>query len=166
MQNGDILLFKGEKGLSRLIQWGTNSIYSHIAVCVSSGMDLAIESYPRKGVRARDIRTIKNSYDIFRVKSLFSYNLEKTISFLVSRLNQKYDTWGVVYLGFLKLVGKVFKPANKAANRWQKSRDYFCSELVYEAFFFGGLDIVPEVSEADITSPGDIARSAVVVLIK
>ena len=164
MQSGDILLFKGEKGLSRLIQWGTNSIYSHVAICVSSEMNLAIESFPGKGVRARDIRIIKNNYDVFRVKKPF--DLDKTISFLVSKLNQKYDTWGVVYLGILKLVGKVFKRAKDSANKWQKDRDYFCSELVYEAFLFGGLDIVPEVSDADITSPGDIAKSDVVTLMK
>lgn len=42
-------------------------------------------------------------------------------------------------------------------------RNRFCSELCYEAFFHGGgLDIVPEVPQADITSPGDISKSAVV----
>ena len=43
--------------------------------------------------------------------------------------------------------------------KWQKDRDYFCSELCYAAFNEGGLDIVPQVAEADVTSPGDIAQS-------
>jgi uncharacterized protein YycO len=56
----------------------------------------------------------------------------------------------------------VFKPARAAANKWQKDRDYFCSELCYEAFSFSGLDIVPQVPDPDITAPGDIAESAVI----
>ncbi len=49
------------------------------------------------------------------------------------------------------------------ANNWQKDKDYFCSELCYAAFYFGGgLDIAPDVPEADITSPGDIAKSSLV----
>ena len=50
---GDILLFKGESGISKLIAWGTNSTYSHVAVCVSPEMNLAIEALTRGGVRAR-----------------------------------------------------------------------------------------------------------------
>jgi len=48
----------------------------------------------------------------------------------------------------------------------QKDKDYFCSELVYEAFYRGGgLDIVPDIGEGDITSPGDIARSWVLLVV-
>ena len=59
MNPGDILLFKAEDGISKLIAWGTNSKYSHVAVCVSSEMNLAIEAIAGGGVRARDIRQIK-----------------------------------------------------------------------------------------------------------
>jgi len=47
MNPGDILLFKGEDGISRLIQWGTGSKYSHVAICVSQEMNLAIEAMAR-----------------------------------------------------------------------------------------------------------------------
>jgi len=56
---GDILLFKGEKGVAWLIAWGRNSKYADVAVCVSAKMDLAIEAITRGGVRAVDIRKIK-----------------------------------------------------------------------------------------------------------
>ena len=69
MQAGDILLFKAEKDIfSRLIAWGTNSKYAHVAICVSPEMNLAIEAMTKGGVRARDIRQIKEDYDIYRVK--------------------------------------------------------------------------------------------------
>jgi len=160
MKPGDILLFKAEKELlSRLIAWGMNSRYSHVAVCVSPEINLAIEALTRGGVRARDIRQIKEKYDVYRIKD--GYDLNGVISYLVSRLNSNYDVWGVIFLGLLKLLVKMRLPLKHAANKWQKDRDYFCSELCYEAFREGGgLDIVPDISEADITSPGDISRSS------
>ena len=168
MQAGDILLFKAEREiLSRLIAWGTNSKYSHVAVCVSAKMNLAIEALTRGGVRARDIRKIPQDYDVYRIKEDHAYDLDGMISYLVDKLNKKYDFKGVVYLGLLKLLAKVGIPTKNKANKWQKSKDYFCSELCYEAFEHGGgLDIVPQVDEADITSPGDIARSEAVKLVE
>jgi uncharacterized protein YycO len=162
MEPGDIVLFKGEDGISKLIAWGTGSPYSHVAVCISPGMNLAIEAITRGGVRARDIRGIQQDYDVYRVKEGHPYHLEGAVSYLVDKLNSRYDYMGVIFLGFLKVLSKLGLPLKKIANAWQKDRDYFCSELCYEAFFFGGnLDIVPGVPEADITSPGDIASSSV-----
>ena len=168
IQSGDILLFKAEKDfLSKIIAWGTNSKYSHVAICVSPEMNLAIEALTRGGVRARDIRQIPQDYDVYRVKEGHEYNLAGTISLLVSKLNLRYDYFGVLFLGLLKLMAIIGRPLKNTANKWQKNRDYFCSELCYEAFELGGdLDIVPDVDEADITSPGDIAKSAVVELIE
>ena len=166
MKPGDILLFKGEDGISKIIRWGTDSKYSHVAVCVSPEMNLAIEAITRGGVRARDVRKVKEEYDVCRIKERHTYNMENTISYLVSRLNSRYDYLGVIFLGLLKLLARIGIPLKKLANKWQKDRDYFCSELCYEAFYEGGgLDIVPDVPEADITSPGDIAKSSVVELI-
>ncbi|MEA3489365.1 MAG: YiiX/YebB-like N1pC/P60 family cysteine hydrolase [Candidatus Omnitrophota bacterium] len=163
MKAGDILLFKAEKMFSASwwIAWGTNSKYSHVAICVSPDMDLAIEAINGSGVRARNIRKIMQEYDVFRVRQENTYNLNGTISYLVDKLNKKYDLKGVIWLGVLKLLAKIGLPLRNAANNWQIKRDYFCSELCYEAFYRGGnLDIVPEVPEAAITSPGDIAKSS------
>jgi uncharacterized protein YycO len=163
MKNGDILLFKAERDLiSQLIAWGTDSVYSHVAVCVATDMNLAIESMTRGGVRARDISRIPQDYDVYRIKEGYNYDLSKTVTFLVTQLNNKYDYWGVIYLGILKLASKVFKKLKPMANKWQKDRDYFCSELCYEAFNNGGLDIVPEIDSSAITSPGDISESSVI----
>ena len=168
MKAGDVLLFKAERNFfSKIIAWGTNSKYSHVAVCVSPEMNLAIESITRGGVRARDIRKIPQDYDIYRIKDSHAYDLNGAISFLVSKLNSRYDYLGVIWLGILKLLALLRLPLRNTANKWQKQRDYFCSELCYEAFDFGGgIDIVPDVPEADITSPGDIARSVVLALVQ
>ncbi len=164
MKTGDILLFKAEDDfISKIIAWGTNSVYSHVAVCVSPEFNLAIEAMQGKGVRSIDIRSIKTGYDLYRIKDAHTYNIEGTLSFLVTKLNSRYDKWGVIFLGILKLIAKIGWPLKKVTNNWQKDKDYFCSELCYEAFDKGGgLDIVPQIEEADITSPGDIAKSPVV----
>jgi uncharacterized protein YycO len=130
-------------------------------------MNLAIEAMTRGGVRARDIRQIKEEYDVYRVRGDSLYNLNATISYLVSKLNSNYDFLGVIFLGILKLLTKLCLPLKVSANKWQKKRDYFCSELCYEAFYIGGgLDIVPDISEADITSPGDISKSRIMELVR
>jgi len=165
MKPGDIILFKpGGDLFSRIIAWGTKSLYSHVAVCVSPEMNLAIEANTKGGVRAIDLRNIKREVDIYRIKDNYKFKLDGVISFLVEQLNNKYDLLGVIYLGIFKLLAIVLrKPLKNFANKWQKDRDYFCSELCYEAFSKGGgLDIVPKSDKADITSPGDIAKSVVI----
>ena len=167
MNPGDILLFKAEKDfISKLIAWGTDSKYSHVAVCISPELDIAIEAITRGGVRARAVSEISQQYDLYRIKGEYPYDLNMIVAFLVKQLNNKYDYIGVIYLGILKLIAKIFKAFKVRANKWQKDNDYFCSELCYEAFNHAGLDIVPDVPQADITSPGDIARSLVVELIE
>jgi hypothetical protein len=170
MQNikaGDIILFKpGGDLLSRIIAWGTKSAYSHVAVCVSAEMNLAIEANTRGGVRAIDLRRIKRKIDIYRIKNEHQFRLNGVVSFLVKQLNNRYDFLGVIYLAFLKILAIILrKPLKNAANKWQKDRDYFCSELCYEAFLKGGgLDIVPQSDKADVTSPADIAISPITEL--
>lgn len=165
MKAGDILLFRAGKNIfEKIIAWGTDSVYYHVAVCVNPEMNLAIEAITRGGVRAIDLRKIpEETYDVYRIKETHSYNLNLTISYLVSRLNSKYDYRGVVFLGGLKLLAKYGRALKKTANKFQKEKDYFCSELCYEAFNFGGgIDIVPDVPEADVTSPADIAKSGII----
>lgn len=134
-----------------------------MAVVVEPRISLAIESNVghQAGVRAVDLRKLSDyEADLFRVKPEFSYSPEKVISFLVDRLGARFDYPGVLWLMGLKLVGLLTGLAYRPYNRFQREKDYFCSELVSRAFVAGGLDIVPEVSEAEVASPADIARSA------
>jgi uncharacterized protein YycO len=155
----DILLYRGTGFVSRLIQWRTKSVYSHVAVVVGTDMNLAIESNTgsQAGVRALDLRKLDvKAVDAFRVQPGHAFKPEKVISYLVECLGCNYDLPGVVWLGVLKTLNMKEK-----ANRFQINRDYFCSELVYAAFHAAGLDIVPQIGAAEVTSPGDIARSPI-----
>lgn len=163
LKSCDILLYRGRGFVSRLIQWGTKSPYSHVAVVVEPSIFLAVESSPghQSGVRAIDLRKLPaEELAVFRIRSEFSFDPEKVISFLVAHLGASFDYTGVAWLGILKAVGLLTSLTHRPYNRFQKEKDYFCSELCYKAFQAAGLDIVPEVGEAETTSPADIASSA------
>lgn len=170
LERYDILLYRGKGATGRLIRWGTKSPYSHVAVVVDPEIYLGVESNTGTppGVRAIDLRKLpEEEIDLFRLRPECSFDGRKVISFLVASLGARYDLWGVIGLALLKLVSFLTGFTQfRGYNRFQKERDYFCSELVYRAFLAGGLDIVPQIGKAEITSPGDIARSPCLSRIK
>ncbi len=172
LQDGDILLCKSQGIIPSLIKWGTDSIYSHVAVIASAKLGLIIEAIPEGGVRAISVQNYKTPFDIYRVRPTFKFNLAGVASYLIKMLARKYDFPSTIKLGWkmalrklklvqlfgLKLIGN-----KKAADGLQEDQDFFCSELCYDAFFVGGgLDIVPQIGDAEVTLPGDIAKSPVV----
>jgi len=169
LKDGDILLCKGNGFTPWLIKWGTGSVYSHVSVIASAKLGLIIEAVPQGGVRAISVANYKTPYDVFRIKSGNPFNLPNVISYLIKMLARKYDyplkLAGKLALRKLKLAQlftfKLFGN-KKAADALQEDQDYFCSELVYEAFKTAGLDIVPQIGDAETTSPGDIAQSPLI----
>lgn len=172
LQDGDILLCKSEGLIPKLIKWGTGSEYSHVSVIASAHLGLIIEAIPEGGVRAISIENYKTPYDVYRVKPNFTFNSAGVVAYLIKMLARKYDFRSAIKLGWkmglrklrlIQLLGLKVVGNQKAANELQKDQDYFCSELCYEAFLIGGgLDIVPQVGDAETTSPGDIADSPIV----
>ncbi|MDD4202183.1 MAG: YiiX/YebB-like N1pC/P60 family cysteine hydrolase [Candidatus Omnitrophica bacterium] len=172
LKNGDILLCKGYDIVSCLIKRNTGSIYSHVAVIASAELGLVVEAIPTGGVRAISIDNYKTSYDVYRVKEEYVFDVSGVVSYLVRMLARGYDFISVTRLGFkmlrrrsklAKLLGLKLLHKKSSADTLQEGEDYFCSELCYKAFFFGGkLDIVPEVADGETTSPGDISRSLIV----
>ena len=77
LKSCDILLCKGTSPTSRLIEWDTQSPYSHVAVVVEPGMNLGIEANTghQSGVRAFDLRKLdETAVDLFRVKKEFPFD--------------------------------------------------------------------------------------------
>ena len=167
LQTLDILLYKGTGLTSWLIEVGTSSPYSHVAVVVDPAINLGIESNVghQSGVRALDLkRSQKNKVDVYRIKPEFEAKVhkQKVISFLVGHLGARYDYLGVIVLGLLKILSFVTCGLTKKwHNDFQIKKDYFCSELCYKAFVSGGIDIAPKINSAAITSPGDISKSTI-----
>jgi len=166
IRRGDILLFKkGDDLFSNIISWMTNSLYCHVAICISGEMNLGIEA-SLSGVRSIDIKRIKTGYDVYRIREDIAYDVNETIAYLLNKLHKKYDIMGLLFLGIIKLLVKIGFPLKNYSNKWQREKDYFCSELCYQAFLEGGgIDIVPHVDGASITSPQDIVESNMLKLI-
>lgn len=159
----DILLYKGHDFVSWLIQVGTRSPYNHVAVAVEPALRAGIESNVghQGGVRRIDLACLdERDVDVFRLKPEFRVDRAAVVQFLESRLGAAFDYAGVMGLAALKVLSFFtgFR-ALRYYNGWQKDRDYFCSELCYEAFDRGGVDIVPQVGQAETVSPADIAAS-------
>jgi len=171
-KDGDILLCKGNDAIAKLIRWGTNSVYSHVAVVASARLGLVIEAIPAGGVRAISAENFKGSYEIYRVKGMYPFDTNGVTSYLIKMLARGYDFKSVMRLGWklflrrlrlAKLAGLKFARLKAMSDALQEDQDYFCSELCFKAFFFGGgIDVVPEVGDAETTSPADIARSPMV----
>ena len=155
---GDILLFYGGKSwISKLIQWGTGSKYHHTGAVVCPENNMMIEAQAGKLVRAVDIRKLDpETYDVYRIKEIYSYDINKFMTFLVSRMDAHYDYAGVFYLGILKVLRLKDK-----ANRFQRRVDLFCSEILAIAFAQGNLNLVPGIDRPSVVSPGDIANSEI-----
>ncbi len=171
IQDGDILLCKGKGFIPWLIRWETGSIYSHVAIVASSQLGLIIEAVSEGGVRAISVENYKTPYDLYRIKDQASYNLSQVVAYLVRTLARKYNFKSVIKLawelflrklGFVRLAILKMAKQKEAADQFQKDQDYFCSELCYCAFQAAGLDIVPQINNAETTSPGDIAGSPLI----
>ena len=171
IQDGDILLCNGNDLIARLIKWGTGSEYSHVAVIASAQLGLIIEAIPEGGVRAISIENYKTPYDLYRVKNPSSFDHSGVVAYLIRTLARKYDfpstlklSWKLLLrrIKLVKLVAHKIAEQKEAAKQLQDDQDYFCSELVWEAFNQAGLDIVPQIGDAETTSPGDIARSPLI----
>lgn len=150
----DIILFKGTDWVSRIISWATGSVYTHVGVCVAD--DMTIEARSWYGVHSRCIAKINCAYDVYRVKPPYTFAGREVYSYLVTMLGSRYDYSAILYLAWLKMANR-----QADANKFQRDKDLYCSELVYEAFMEGGLDIVPEIPDGSLTTPADIANSPV-----
>jgi len=101
----DILLYKGSGFTSRLIQWGTKSPYSHVAVVVEPKICLGIESNTghQSGVRAVDLRRLEDErLDMFRVKTEFAFDGDRPAKRIqTSTLQQVSEGEGLLLFGAL-----------------------------------------------------------------
>jgi len=129
-----IILFKGRGLFSKLIQWRTNSKYSHAAILLPNS-DTIIESWQGAGVRKKkmtdweDTETFNVDYDPFYTHSI--------INFLEAQIGKDYD-----YLGALGIA------LNKNIHNKDK---FFCFKLVFSAFQCIGVDLLDRTEPHECT---------------
>jgi hypothetical protein len=140
LQTGDIVFCAGGYFFSKLIQWFTKSVWSHVGVIYKDetlGRVLILESETLIGVRLAPVsKYIKDYHGKNRpykgkmvVANIFpAADIEKIrlgISHGIDELTKPYDNWEIVRIAVRKLLG-----IGKRAD----DRKYICSELIYEVF--------------------------------
>lgn len=142
-----------------VIQFGTDSEIYHVAPELS--YPLFVDALFWKGVTVRNVLNVKipkgNYIDLYQTKEELDF--DAYTAFLESKIGMKYDKAGVFYLAWLKL-----KRDHHSSNKFQKDKDYFCSELAADALRAGKLSL-PESPEGTV-SPADLKRSGVLDFVR
>ncbi|HRF04645.1 YiiX/YebB-like N1pC/P60 family cysteine hydrolase [Accumulibacter sp.] len=140
LRTGDIVFCSGSYVFSKIIQWFTRSVWSHVGIIYRDDnlhRIFVIESETAIGVRLvplskylRDYHGRNKPYKgrivITRVSPTpDDEKLKTAISFGMDELTRPYDNWEIFRIAMRIL----FKRGRKS-----RDRKYICSELVYEAF--------------------------------
>jgi hypothetical protein len=164
IRTGDILLFRGKKTLSRVIERLSDSPYSHIAVLARwNDRVLAFQSDLR-GVEVLPASRIVYEYDgcvdWWALKPELRDNVfveERLFDTALTLLGLKYGYWRLMTLAFRILLGRALNPKDAHAT----PDTLFCSQFVSLCYRMASgdvLDVNREVND-ESTSPADFARS-------
>lgn len=153
LRTGDVVCFRGRKGLSTLIRWFTRSAYSHAGmVWLFEDRVYCLEAVG-SGVRVVLMSHMKDRYDggidAFEVLDATEDQRRGVISFAFPQLGKPYDMAGLVRFLWFILFGR--------RRRGGVDRRWFCSEIVAEAWRRQGLKLADR--PAGYTSPQDLAAS-------
>lgn len=136
-----VLLFHGRGLISAAIRLQTRSEYSHAALLMPDGQ--IVEAWQGAGVRVKAL-TDWSGIDIYDVPRLYQYQWNDAIDFALRQVGQGYD-----YKGVLRFLTRQDTPEN---GKW------FCSELVFAAMQFAGLNLLERIPAAEV-SPGMLRLS-------
>jgi len=164
IKTGDILLFRGRKVLSGVIEHLSDSPYSHIAILVRwHGRVLAFQSDLR-GVEilpaSRLVYQYDGGVDWWALKSEYrdrSFAEDRLFDTALTLLGVKYGYWKLVGLALRILFGRTLNPKDAHAT----PDTLFCSQFVslcYRKASREVLDVNRDVND-ESTSPADFARS-------
>ena len=143
----DIIFYKGESIISRIIQRVTNSEYSHVAF-VLDALHL-LQSDWRTPVSIHHLAYPYGHYDIYRLKiTLTDQEMEEVFMFIRERLSAPYD-WKLILSRFFHIL--IGTPILKSEAR------YNCDELIVDAFRHVGVNLI----EGDVLmTPDTLSKSA------
>lgn len=159
MQDGDVLMFKGQSWLSKIIKWRTQSDYSHAGIVVWWNDRLMVLEAIGQGVLARPISYNLNHYsgdiEYFRPSREIATETRTLMAqFAQAQLGKKYASRRLVGFFFKLLFNR---PMQSHDNESAAGR-YFCSEYVADIYAKHGLDLDIERSSG-YTSPDRLATA-------
>lgn len=139
----NLLFYKGESCISKLIMYFTKSNYSHCALVYD---DIHIyEADIFKPVNINHISYKSSNYDIYKFANITEQQKSKIVEYLNIKLQSKYDWLYIITRWFNILFG------TKILNNKQR---FTCDELIYDAFLFAGIKLI----DGEI-NPGNLAKS-------
>lgn len=142
-----VLLFPARSLVGRVIGWQTRSSFSHAALLDSRGT--LIESREGKGVRELHHQSARSlGAQAFRVEGADDEVWWNAMSFARGQVGARYD-----YRSVARFLTRS-KP--RADGKW------FCSELVFAALQFGGVDLLAR-TEASRVSPAMLSLSPLLI---
>lgn len=160
IQTGDIFLFQGHSALSRLIRWGSDSVYSHAGFAAWWDGRLLVFQSAGRGAEVLPVSSAVDAYDgqvdWFALDDAHRDRMDPNhlVTFAVTLLGRSYAKSGLVDLMWRMAWGRFRgRPDPKTC-----PDTVFCSQYVSYCYRCSGLDLVPGTDDGS-TSPGDLACS-------
>lgn len=141
MQKYDLIFYKGNNVLGRLIRWITNSPYSHVAMYL--GDNHIVEANYFNTLRVKHLKYKRHQYDVYRVKDLNNEHYCKIDEYIKIHVNSKYD-----YRELLRILFPFMRIKDNLSK-------LICSEFIYDCFNYAGICLL----DNDITTPNDLSGS-------
>ena len=171
IRSGDILLCQGSGPMSRMIQYATESLYSHVAFILRlESLDrlIVLESVESIGIRAYTLGGYVLDYNgsgkpypgrlhiaRHRQVDLQAYDALKTFSRTgIDLLGYPYDTQEIVEIT-ARIVGEKLGMPRRAV---RENKSFICSE--FAALCFRSIGIHIPYNRANFIAPGDFATCA------
>jgi hypothetical protein len=167
IQDGDVLLWRGNYATSIVFRFLTRSPYTHAAIAARWGDRLMILQAELVGIQAVPLSATVKRYnglvDWYRIKDEYRSAVDKVLAKATGDLGRAFGIVAVIrstWKRFLRATGIVHRRLGLSLNpKSPRARAMFCSQYVSSCFRAGGLQLT---SRPDIdTLPGDIKDSDV-----
>ena len=161
MKTGDLLLFRGNRLLSGVIERLSDSPYSHVAILARWHDRVVAFQADLRGVEVLPASTMVCKYsgkvDWWSLKPDLRhgpFKEDELFNTALTLLGIKYGYWTLVELGARILLGRTLNPKDAHAT----PDSLFCSEFVSRCYRNASLDVNKAANDAS-TSPSDFATS-------
>jgi hypothetical protein len=145
MKDGDILLFRGNGVLGKLIKWRRKSAYSHAGIVSWWKKRLVVIEAVGKGIivspLSKEVKKYDGGIDYFRPTDDISKEKRKEMIHIAQlQLGKEYDVWGLLKLSWKMLWNK---PLENNFDEKTIPSKFFCSEFVAFLYEKIGHDLLP-----------------------
>ncbi len=149
----DIIAFKGNTFVSKIIRLVTKKDITHIAIMVGESVLMETAFF---GVRLRRLKENESEYYLLRHEGLSNEQKKDIACFVMHKVKTKYDFKLFFGIGFNKLFN--------INTKWNNTNRYICLELILEAYKSVGIDLLPDHCSNNMI-PNDILDSTLLTKI-